>query len=135
MVSACFAPFISLMIHKIFCSIIIFPHSTSIIIILLFCDIVASLQLSGRARQNCNQRVLNSTHVQKHSYFFYISLCHLRKAKQNISVIIYCIGICFHMCMLWFKFFLGVLFFELLSIIFVIVPDYGNQYITKENKK
>ena len=36
--------------------------------------------------------------------------------------------------MLWFKFILGLKFFELVSILFAIVPDYGNEYITKENK-
>ena len=43
------------------------------------------------------------------------------------------------MCMLWFKFILGCglnlsLFFELVSISFGIVPDYGNEYTTKESK-
>ena len=28
--------------------------------------------------------------------------------------------------MLWFKFILGLMFFELVSILFAIVPDYGN---------
>ena len=37
------------------------------------------------------------------------------------------------MCMLWFKFILGLMFFELVSILFAIVPDYGNEYMTKEN--
>ena len=36
--------------------------------------------------------------------------------------------------MLWFKFIFGLKFFELVSILFVIVPDCGNEYITKENK-
>ena len=36
--------------------------------------------------------------------------------------------------MLWFKFILGLMFFELISILFAIVPDYGNEYMTKENK-
>ena len=36
--------------------------------------------------------------------------------------------------MLWFKFILGLKFFELVSILFAIVPDYGNEYRTKENK-
>ena len=36
--------------------------------------------------------------------------------------------------MLWFKFILGLMLFELVSILFPIVPDYGNEYITKENK-
>ena len=35
--------------------------------------------------------------------------------------------------MLWFKFILVLMFFELVSILFTIVPDYGNEYITKEN--
>ena len=36
--------------------------------------------------------------------------------------------------MLWFKFIHGLMFFELVSIIlFAIVPDYGNDYMTKEN--
>ena len=36
--------------------------------------------------------------------------------------------------MLWFKFILGLMFFELVSILFAIVPDYGNEYMTRENK-
>ena len=28
----------------------------------------------------------------------------------------------------------GSMFFELVSILFAIVPDYGNEYTTKENK-
>ena len=37
--------------------------------------------------------------------------------------------------MLRFKFILGLMFFELVSIIvFAIVPHYGNEYMTKENK-
>ena len=36
--------------------------------------------------------------------------------------------------MLWFKFILGFMVFELVSILFAIVPDYGNEYMTKENK-
>ena len=36
--------------------------------------------------------------------------------------------------MLWFKFILGFKFFELVSILFAIVPDYSNEYTTKENK-
>ena len=36
--------------------------------------------------------------------------------------------------MLWFKFILGLMFFELASILFAIFPDYGNEYMTKENK-
>ena len=36
--------------------------------------------------------------------------------------------------MFWFKFILGLKFFELVSILFAIVPDYGNEYTTKENK-
>ena len=36
--------------------------------------------------------------------------------------------------MLWFKFILGLMFFELVSILFAIVPDYGNEYVTKEIK-
>ena len=35
--------------------------------------------------------------------------------------------------MLWFKFILGLMFFELVLILFAIVPDYGNEYMTKEN--
>ena len=33
---------------------------------------------------------------------------------------------------LWFKFILGLMFFELVSILIAIVPDYGNEYMTKE---
>ena len=36
--------------------------------------------------------------------------------------------------MLWFIFILGLRFFELVSILFAIVPDFGNEYMTKENK-
>ena len=36
--------------------------------------------------------------------------------------------------MLWLKFILGLKFFELVSILFAIVPDYGNEYRAKENK-
>jgi len=36
--------------------------------------------------------------------------------------------------MLWFKFILGLKFFELVSILFAIVPDYDNEYTTKANK-
>ena len=35
--------------------------------------------------------------------------------------------------MLWFKFVLGLMLFDLVSILFAIVPDYGNCY-KKENK-
>jgi len=33
--------------------------------------------------------------------------------------------------LLWFKFILGLMFFELVSILFAIVPDYGNEYTRK----
>ena len=36
--------------------------------------------------------------------------------------------------MLWFKLILGLMFFELVSILFAIVPVYGNEYMTKKNK-
>ena len=36
--------------------------------------------------------------------------------------------------MLWFKFILGLMFFELVSILLAFVPDYGNEYTTKEKK-
>ena len=32
---------------------------------------------------------------------------------------------------LWFQFILGLMFFELVSILFAIVPDYGNEYKRK----
>ena len=35
---------------------------------------------------------------------------------------------------LWFKIILGLMFFELVSIIFATAPHYGNEYMTKENK-
>jgi len=38
------------------------------------------------------------------------------------------------MFMVWFKFILGLKIFELVSILSAIVPDYGNEYMTKENK-
>lgn len=37
--------------------------------------------------------------------------------------------------LLWFKFVLGLTFFELLSVLLPIVLDYGNRGKTKENKK
>ena len=33
-----------------------------------------------------------------------------------------------------FKFIHNLMFFELVSSLFVIVPDYGSEYMTKENK-
>ena len=36
--------------------------------------------------------------------------------------------------LLWFKFILALMFFELVSILFAIVPDYGTEYVTKEIK-
>ena len=36
--------------------------------------------------------------------------------------------------MLWLKFVLDLMFFDLVSILFTFVPDYGNEYMTKENK-
>ena len=36
--------------------------------------------------------------------------------------------------LIWFKFILGLMFFELVSILFAIVPDYGDEYVTKEIK-
>ena len=39
-----------------------------------------------------------------------------------------------NMHMLWFKFFLGLMFFELVSILFAIVLDYGNEYWQKNIK-
>ena len=36
--------------------------------------------------------------------------------------------------MLWFKFILGIKFFELVLVLFAIAPDYDNEYTTKENK-
>ena len=45
-----------------------------------------------------------------------------------------CTLTCFYQYMLWFKFILGLMFFELVSILFAIVPDYGNEYVTKEKK-
>ena len=36
--------------------------------------------------------------------------------------------------MLWFKFIFGFMVFELVSILFAIFPDYGNEYTTEENK-
>ena len=37
--------------------------------------------------------------------------------------------------MLWFKFFFGLMLFELVSILFAIVPDHGIEYVTKKKKK
>lgn len=36
--------------------------------------------------------------------------------------------------MLWFKFVLGLTIFELGSILFAILPDYGNEHMIKEIK-
>jgi len=36
--------------------------------------------------------------------------------------------------MVWFKFILGLIMFFELSILFAIVPEYGNVYMTKESK-
>ena len=36
---------------------------------------------------------------------------------------------------LWFKFILGLKFFELVSILFAIVPDYGNEYSQQKKIK
>ena len=36
------------------------------------------------------------------------------------------------MYMLWFKFVLGLMFFELVSVLFAIDPHYGNEYTTKK---
>ena len=36
--------------------------------------------------------------------------------------------------LLWFKFILGLMFLELVSILLANVPDYVNDYMTKENK-
>ena len=33
-----------------------------------------------------------------------------------------------------FKFILGLMVFEMVSILFAFVPDYGSEYMTKENK-
>ena len=38
------------------------------------------------------------------------------------------------LAMLWFKSILGLMFFELVSVLFAIVLDYGNEYMTKEKK-
>ena len=37
--------------------------------------------------------------------------------------------------MLWFKIILGLKFFQLVSIVFAIVPDDGNEYTTKKKIK
>ena len=36
--------------------------------------------------------------------------------------------------MLWFKFIPGLMFFGLVSILFAIVLDYGDEYMTKEHR-
>ena len=38
----------------------------------------------------------------------------------------------YRLYMLWFKFILGLMCFELVPILFAIVLDYGNEYMTKE---
>ena len=40
----------------------------------------------------------------------------------------------YSMYLLWCKFILVLMFFELVSISFAIVPDYSKEYTTKENK-
>ena len=37
------------------------------------------------------------------------------------------------MHMLWFKSILGLTFLDLVSILFALVPDYGNAYVTGQN--
>ena len=54
-----------------------------------------------------------------------------RKSKQNNVFLFSHVLI---ICCIWFKFILGLMFFELVSILLAFVPDYGNEYTTKENK-
>ena len=42
-------------------------------------------------------------------------------------------GFNYLMYMLWCKFILGLMFFNWFSFLFAVVPDYGDEYMTKEN--
>ena len=44
------------------------------------------------------------------------------------------ISVHYNIYMLCFEFILGLMFVELVSILFANVPDYGNEYMTKEDK-
>ena len=56
-----------------------------------------------------------------------------RSEGDNIKNITIQCHFSFHsMYLLWCKFILGLMFFELVSILFAIVPDYSNEYTTKK---
>ena len=62
------------------------------------------------------------------------SLKDLARDNNNYYNIIVLLLLLLLLYMLWFKFILGLMFFVLVSILFAIVPVYGNEYMTKENK-
>ena len=72
-------------------------------------------------------RLFKHYHFAAKAYFMYLRMgAEVKVTEQNvIPVIIFLI-----VSMLWFKFILGLKFFELFSIF----PDYGNECTTKENK-
>ena len=72
-------------------------------------------------------RTLSINFVSKLEFFFLRTL----KILEDEALFKICEGL---IDMLWFKFILGLKFFELVSILFAIVPEYGNEYTTKENK-
>ena len=75
------------------------------------------------------RQVVKAFRLKKHAIgcliFLQIAVCSYADSLINITEscqnhIIY---------MLWFKFIHGLMFFELVSILFAIVPDYGNEYL------
>ena len=58
----------------------------------------------------------------------------LKSVHYIISFYMDCLIYIYCKYMVWFKFILSLMFFELVSILFAIVPGYGNEYMTKENK-
>ena len=58
----------------------------------------------------------------------------MRQGSALLYILLYFVCAPVPVHVLWFKFILGLKFFELVSILFAIVPDYGNEYMTKENK-
>ena len=52
--------------------------------------------------------------------------------RAPVQTILYTIYL--YYVVVYINFILGLKFFELVSILFAIVPDYGNEYMTKGNK-
>jgi len=52
--------------------------------------------------------------------------------RTPVQTILYTIYL--YYVVVYINFILGLKFFELVSILFAIVPDYGNEYMTKGNK-